>query len=125
MKEEIYVGVIRASLEELNKLVSKDLGYPVRFLADESTNWQKEQCIALESEPLPQSYFGIFNKMISKASVNSFNPINWENGRIVFIPHFSYEHYGHGSNGHEMYDPSGERYFYEYKEGSWERVREG
>ena len=119
------VTKLEKSLDHLDELISEDFGYPVRFLIVESKNWRKEQSIILESEPLPTSYFGIFERMISKATVNSFNPINWENGRIVFVPHFSYEHYGHGSNGHEIYDPSGERYFYEYKEGSWERIHEG
>jgi len=122
MKKKIDVGAIRASLKQLNSLVSKDINYPVRFLLEETEGRDKHQWLRIESEPLPESFFGIFSKMISEATVYSFNPINFESGEIVFIPHFSYDHYGHGTNGHELYDPCGMQYRYQYKAKVWKRI---
>ena len=122
MKKKVNVGAIRASLGQLNSLVSKDINYPVRFLLEETKDRNGDQQLMIESEPLPESFFGIFSKMISEATVRSFNPINWSGGQIVFLPHFSYDHYGHGTNGHELYDPCGMQYRYQYKAKVWKRI---
>ena len=115
---------ISKSMDQLSRLVSKDIGWTIRLNIELKTNHYAENCFEITSDPLPESFFGILSKVIISIIIESWGNIINKDGHIVFNPYLYYRRYNGGSNSSAICDSFGHPYHYWYinKNEGWKRI---
>jgi len=123
LTEEKYEEIWK-SMNQLSQLISKDIGRIIKLSCILNMDAGGKRFFEIISDPLPESFFGIFSKMIVSAKICSWGSTIRKSGTIVFNPHFSYKYYEGGSNGSAIYDGLGHPLKYKYINNEWVRNRE-